>query len=92
MPVQHPRFGGQLGPDTSLQAGAASAVTPSDVTDLTYFANALYIGASGNVTVTLRNDTSSVTFAAVPAGTILPIYVSRVWATGTTASSILALF
>jgi len=92
MPAQHPRFNGQLGPDTSLQAGAAIAVSPSDSTDLTYTANALYIGTSGNVRVTLRDDTNPVTFTAVPAGTIIPIYVARVYATGTTASNILALF
>lgn len=89
--VQHPRFNNQSGPDTSLQAGAAVAVTPSN-TEFDYVANALYVGGAGNVVVQLRDaPTTTVTFAAVPAGTILPIYVIKVLP-ATTASSILALF
>lgn len=90
--MQHPRFNGQLGPDTSLQAGAALAVTPSN-TEFTYSANALYVGGAGDVVVVMRDDldTNPVTFAAVPAGTILPIYVRKVLP-ATTATNILALF
>ena len=88
--VQHPRFNNQLGPDTSLQAGAALAVTPSN-TEFDYVANALYVGGAGNVVALLRDDVNPVTFTAVPAGTILPIYVKKVLP-ATTATSILALF
>lgn len=89
---QHPRFNGQLGPDTSLPFAAGTAVTPSDSTDLAFTANSLYIGATGTVRVRFRDDPTAVTFAAVPAGTILPVVVDRVFATGTSASSIIALF
>jgi hypothetical protein len=35
---------------------------------------------------------SEVTFKGVTAGSFLPILVTRVWSTGTTASEILALY
>jgi hypothetical protein len=92
MADQHPRFNNQIGPDTSLPAGAALAVTPSDSTDLAFTANSLYVGGAGNVRVRLRDDTAPVTFNAVPAGTTLYIHAERVFATGTTATNIIALF
>lgn len=69
----------------------AEPVTPSDTTTLGQLARGLYVGATGNVSVLLR-DGSSVTFVGVQGGTTLPIRCRRVNATGTTASSILALY
>lgn len=89
---QHPRFGNQSGPDVKAPFGAGTAVTPSDTVDLAYTANALYVGATGTVRVRFRDESTAVTFSAVPAGTILPVIVDRVFATGTSASSIIALF
>jgi hypothetical protein len=64
-------------------------ITPADV-DLVQPVRALYIGGSGNVKI---SDTGggAVTFAAVQAGSILPVMARRVWATGTTATSIVGL-
>jgi hypothetical protein len=51
----------------------------------------LYIGVTGNVSVqTIGGDSAS--FVGVPAGTILPVQVLRVNSTGTTATSIVALW
>jgi hypothetical protein len=69
-------------------ADTAQAVTTSD-TDPNVFAR-LYIGGAGNVKVTTENG-DAVTFTAVPVGTVLPIRVSLVWATGTTATNIVGL-
>lgn len=67
----------------------AAAVTPSDSTDLTNTAYQLWIGVSGDVAlITAGGDL--VTFKAAPVG-ILHVRVKRVKATGTTATSILAL-
>jgi hypothetical protein len=65
------------------------AITPAD-SDLVAPVRALYIGGVGNVTI---NDTGggSVTFVAVPTGTILPVMARRVWSTGTTATNIVGL-
>lgn len=78
-----------------IQQGArythAAAVTPNDVTPLTNRAMALYVGGTGAVVVITAGG-ETVTFAAVPAGAILPVVVATVKATGTTATSILALY
>lgn len=70
---------------------SAAAVTPHDSTLLSYVTRAVYVGATGNMSV-LMNDGSSATFVGIPAGTVLPIRVQRVNSTSTTASSIVALW
>lgn len=68
----------------------AKVVTPSDTVEMTINTAALYVGGTGNVAlVTSGGDT--VTFTAVPAGTILPVQVNKVLATGTTATLIVAM-
>ena len=68
----------------------AAPVAPDDASDLPVSARSLYVGAPGDVRITtVGGDT--VTFTAVPAG-ILPVRAARVHATGTTASSIVAVW
>lgn len=76
----------------SMSAPALSAldVTPADGADLSRIARGLYIGVGGNVKVDMSSS-GTVTFVGVGAGTLLPIYVKRVYATGTTATNIIAL-
>jgi hypothetical protein len=73
-------------------ASDGAVVTPNDSTDLPYTSK-LYIGGTGNLRVTLRDqaDGDSVTLSAVPVG-FLPLLVKRVWATSTTATNIVALY
>ena len=78
--------------NTSNPAEYAAAVTLSDSTVLTPTPRALSIGVGGDVVVTMAADGTDVTFANVPTGTKLPVRVSKVKATGTTASSIVALY
>jgi hypothetical protein len=68
----------------------AVAVTPNDSTDLADVASALYIGGAGAVKVTTAGGTD-VTLSGALVGTILPVRVTRVWSTGTTATNIVAL-
>ena len=77
--------------DPAMPATRAIAVTPSDATDLEAATRGLYIGTAGALKViTAGGDT--VTLAAVPAGSILPLSVTRVLATGTDADDIVALW
>jgi len=69
----------------------AAVVTPSDDTDLPKSSRALYIGSSGNITVTMK-DGVDCTFSNVVVGTMLPIRATRVKATGTTATNIVAMY
>lgn len=68
----------------------AFAVTPSDGTDFARTVRGLYVGGTGNVVAVFPDDTT-VTFQAVPAGTILPIRIKRVNSTSTTATLMVAL-
>jgi hypothetical protein len=68
--------------------GSAAAVTPSDTTQLA--GKALYIGGAGNVTLVTESG-AVVLFTAPPVGSILPVKFTRVNATGTTATLLVAL-
>lgn len=80
-----------------LQSGKAKAVTPSNTADI-FYSNAgdnqgcvLYVGTEGSLKVkTVSGD--EVTFVGIQAGSFLPIQVLRVFATGTNASNIIALW
>jgi hypothetical protein len=78
---------------TTLTAPARDglAVTPSDTTDFAILPRAIYVGVTGTIAATLAGG-QSVTFQAVPAGSLLPIRMARILATGTTASGIVALW
>lgn len=71
-------------------ATTGQAVTPSDTVDLTNVSRWLFVGGAGNVVV-ITSAGTTLTFTGVAAGTLLPIRVSRVKATGTTATNMVAL-
>lgn len=80
-----------LSADATVSAHGAVAVTPSDATmTVGGVCRALYVGGTGNITA-LMADGQTVLFTAVPVG-IFPIQVQRVNSTGTTATTIVALF
>ena len=67
------------------------AVTPSDTVDLTKPCRSLYVGVAGDV-VAVTTAGVAVTFTDVQAGEVLPIVASRINATSTTATNIVALY
>ena len=78
------------------QAGLTSpaddfvAVTKSDTANLPFRCRGIYVGGTGDVIVLAQDMVTSVTFTAVPAGTLLPIRTSRVM-NGSTATAMVAL-
>jgi len=76
--------------DATVSAYDAAAVTLSDSTELAP-TRALYIGGAGNLKVTMAYGTE-VTFSGLSAGSILPIQVTKCFATGSTASLVIALY
>lgn len=66
------------------------AITPNDGADLAAETRALYVGSAGDVALILVSG-DAITFASVPAGTLLPVRAMRVKATGTTAGLLLGL-
>lgn len=84
----------------SLQANNAAQVTKSDTVPIPNPANAaevvpggctLYIGVTGTLRVLMVGGTI-VNFQVVTAGQFLPIKVLQVFATGTSADGIIALW
>lgn len=75
-------------------ATQAAAITPSDATAVQF--QAIYVGGAGNVRVDIfepagDDATSTVTFNAVPAGTILYGNFTKVYLTSTTATNMVGL-
>ncbi|MDB5550939.1 MAG: hypothetical protein JWL86_923 [Rhizobium sp.] len=77
-------------PSLSGPAAHGFAVTPNDSTTLSETTRALYVGSAGAVAVLMASG-ASLTFTGVPAGTVLPVRVTKVMATGTSATDILGL-
>ena len=76
-------------------AAHATAITPADA-DLSsgIYTRAIYVGGTGDLTVMMAGDEgdSIVTFAAVPAGSILPMIVKQIRASNSTATFIVAIW
>ena len=84
-----------------LQAGRAAAVTPSDTVDIPSISTdpgagknngcVLFVGGAGNIKVKTIGG-AEVTFQGINTGAFIPVQVLRVFATGTTATNIIALW
>lgn len=66
-------------------------VAPDDAAPLAHVSRALFVGEAGTLAVRLADGTDLV-FANLPAGALLPIRVSHVLATGTSAAGVVALW
>lgn len=77
-------------PTFPMFPAGAEAVTPNDSVNLAN-PSVIYVGVAGNVQVTTANG-DIVTFTAVPGGSVIPVQVIRVWATSTTATSLVRIY
>lgn len=75
----------------SSPASGGTAVLPDDDNLLPETSRALYVGAGGSLRVQMLSG-ESLDFTSVPTGALLPLRVTQVFATGTTARNIVALF
>ena len=75
-----------------FSAVKATEITPDDNTDLA-FNKGLWVGTGGTLVVQMWEDPDGTTaaFGSVPTGTLLPIRVKKVLATGTTATNLVTL-
>jgi hypothetical protein len=69
----------------------AIALTPSDVT-LLDATRALWVGGGGDVVLDLVGGAQAVTFAAVPAGSFLPVRAVRLRAATSEGADVVALY
>lgn len=82
--------GGFDGPGHEIRA-----VTKSDTTDLTGCRGFFYTGDAGDIAVKTIHGASAdtaVTISDCPANVIIPLQVTRIMSTNTTATQIFALF
>lgn len=84
------------GTDADRPAVGGFAVTKSDATVFGVAANTfktrgLYVGGAGDVAVRFV-DGNTATLVGVAAGSLLPVSVDKVLSTGTSATSIVALY
>jgi hypothetical protein len=77
----------------NLTAPSEYAVTiqPSDSSGLPYATRAIYVGTAGDLRVRMLGH-SEVTFVNIPQGAVLPLRVTQVFATGTTAANMVGLW
>ena len=77
--------------DITASARQAVAVTPSDTVDIAIVPRGgLFVGVEGDIAVIMADGSEAVTFKGVVG--FVPLMVKRVLVTGTTASSIVALY
>lgn len=76
-------------PTFPMYPGGAVAVTPSD-TDNLKWPSVIYCGSTGLVRVTTAQGDDTV-FSVLP-GVVIPVQVIKVWATGTTATNLVAVY
>jgi len=69
----------------------AFAITPHDTNNLANFTRAIWVGGTGDVKVDMVGS-GTVTYASVPPGYMLAVRASRVYATGTTATALIAVY
>lgn len=76
-------------PSMDGPASKLVTVTPNDTTDLSMFIRGLSVTGSGLVRVTTVDDTEGTVY--VIAGSVFPVRVRKVWASGTDATGIVGL-
>jgi hypothetical protein len=69
----------------------AQVVTPSDSTNIPV-CRSLWIGGTGGDIKVRTVAGTDIVFSGVPIGSVLPVQVIRVWSTGTSCTSINALY
>ncbi len=77
----------------NLNYKGSAAVVPSDIVAGNFargICQAIYVGVSGNISVVME-DGSTASLLSVPIG-LLPVQATRVNATGTTATNMVALY
>lgn len=69
----------------------AATIQPSDAALLSRVTRAVFVGGAGALRVEMMGG-EDIVFAGLGAGTLLPVRIQKVFATGTTATSLVALW
>lgn len=82
---------GQGGLNRMVPGRGGAAITPDNNGNFNPNYRAIYCGQKGDIKVDLVNG-DTVTFQNVQSGTWLPVEVTRVYATGTSASNLVGVY
>ena len=79
---------------STVPGRAAVAVDVSSANQTVVFCRGVYVGGAGDLVVDMAGEGKAVTFAAVPAGSLLPIQVSKIYsaANGTSATNLVVIY
>lgn len=77
--------------DIAAPARGGFAITTSDSADLLAETRAIYVGSAGDLVAVLASG-DEVSFVGLGGGTVLPVRVRRVKATGTSAGHLVGLY
>lgn len=66
-------------------------VTPHDANELPYITRAVFIGTGGDICCILKKDDTPILLKNIPDGTMLPLRIKKILATGTTAADMAGL-
>jgi hypothetical protein len=75
------------GAGATVPAYRIEVVSPDDTFSFNHEVRAVWVGSGGDIRVTTTGG-DTVTIVGVSTGTLLPIAVTKVWSTGTSATSI----
>lgn len=75
----------------SVPGEHAFAITPNNSTDLEHVTRGIWVGGAGNLNVDLWGG-ETVLFSGIAAGTLLPLCVTRVRSTSTTATLLVGIY
>ena len=70
----------------------AETVTPSDSANLSHACRKIYVGVGGDVALVMAGNAAVVTLVGVVTGTTLEVAATRVNATNTSATTMVAFF
>lgn len=80
----------QTGLDSPYRHGGA--ITPSDTVDMSNVSRAIYVGGTGTITYISEQGETVALLGNIPVGAVLRVCASRVKATGTTATNLVAFW
>jgi len=78
--------------ESQSPARSAVAITPHDTNDLAEQTRGIIVGVSGDVKVDMLGTGTAVVLPSLVAGVVHPFQVTRIYATDTTATSIVGVY
>lgn len=78
--------------DRSLVSPPQDAFDITPGADIKSVTRAIYVGTGGDLVVTMYGGGNTVTFTNIPDGTLMPLRITAVAASGTTAAGIVGLY